>query len=296
MLKRSYLDPLGSRLPALERSILKLRAMQMVLVLFYAEQLKLRVVDLIQGTESLLARLKPGTAERVPKGVKNPVGKALDALVVDGAISSSDRAEIVRLIDFRNLIGHEVHDLVGDLSTERCAREVAAIHPERLSKYDYEAVDRLRHFHDLLDSLHRTHHYVSVLRMDRLMFRSAERAFLAEIGSLMRKVNRLDRDRRRKVKALNAELNLGEGDWDEEHPDHPLNRYDNRRLTRRGEEICYRLFDKGKSPMAVAHLMHISLIAARKRRRQWHVLGGKKRRNADVRSLPKRKFYRRDDD
>ncbi|RWK30800.1 hypothetical protein [Mesorhizobium sp.] len=61
----------------------------------------------------------------------------------------------------------------------------------------------------------------------------------------MRKVNRLDRDRRRKVKALNAELNLGEGDWDD--PDHPLNRYDNGRLTRRGEEICYRLFDKGKS-------------------------------------------------
>lgn len=47
--------------------------------------------------------------------------------------------------------------------------------------------------------------------------------------------------------------------------------------------------------MAVAHLMHISLIAARKRRRQWLVLGGKKRRNADIRSLPKRKFYRRDD-
>lgn len=296
MLKRSYLDPLGSRLPALERNILKLRAMQMVLVLFYAEQLKLRVVDLIQGTESLHARFKPSIVERVPKGVKNPVGKALDALVLDGAITSGDKAEIVRLIDFRNLIGHEVHDLVGDLSTERYAREVAAIHPESLSKYDYEAVDRLRHFHNLLDNLHRTHHYVSVLRMDRLMFRSAERAFLAEIGSLMRKVNRLDRERRRKVKALNAELNLDEGDWDEEHPDHPLNRYDNGRLTHRGEEICYRLFDKGKSPMAVAHLMRISLIAARKRRKQWLVLGGKKRRNADVRSLPKRKFYRRDDD
>lgn len=83
----------------------------------------------------------------MPKGVKNPVGKALDALVLDGAITSGDKAEIVRLIDFRNLIGHEVHDLVGDLSTERYAREVAAIHPERLSKYDYEAVDRLRHFH-----------------------------------------------------------------------------------------------------------------------------------------------------
>jgi len=45
-------------------------------------------------------------------------------------------------------------------------------------------------------------------------------------------------------------------------------------LTQRGEEICYRLFDKGKSPMAVAHLMGISLKAARKRHGMWQATGG----------------------
>jgi hypothetical protein len=70
MLKRSYLDPLGSRLPALEHNILKLRAMQMVLVLFYAEQLKLRVVDLIQGTESRMRASNQASSSVCPKASK----------------------------------------------------------------------------------------------------------------------------------------------------------------------------------------------------------------------------------
>jgi hypothetical protein len=296
MIPRSYLDPLGSRLPALERNILKVRAMQMVLVLFYAEQLKQRVIGMIQGTESLMDRLKPGSVPlRVPKGVKNPVDKALSALLADGAITADDKIEIIKLIDFRNIIGHDVHELVGDLSSDRYAREIAAFSPDRLAQYDYHAVGRLRHFHALFDDLNRTHHYVTTLRMDGLMFRSSEKTLLAEIDTLMSKLERLHRERRRKVKALNAEMKLYADAPDEEHPDHPLNRYDNGRLTRRGEEICYRLFDRDKSPMAVAHLMRISPPAASKRKRQWLALGGKRRPKVDVRTRPKRKFYRRDD-
>lgn len=52
-----FLDPLGSRLPAFERNVLKLRAMQMVLIMFYAEELKRKVLDLIQTTEGGFGRL-----------------------------------------------------------------------------------------------------------------------------------------------------------------------------------------------------------------------------------------------
>ncbi len=41
MLPRLFTDPLGNELPALERSILLLRGIQMLLVMFYAEELKL---------------------------------------------------------------------------------------------------------------------------------------------------------------------------------------------------------------------------------------------------------------
>ena len=56
---------------ALEKNILKYRAMEMLLILFYVEELKELVLDCIQTA----------------KGSKNPVDKALNALVQAGALT-----------------------------------------------------------------------------------------------------------------------------------------------------------------------------------------------------------------
>ena len=95
-------------------------------------------------------------------------------------------------------------------------------------------------------------------------------------------------NRVREIDGLNSELCLGGTELtDDYHPNHPLNSYENHRLTRRGQEICYRLFDLEKSAMAVAILMHISFAAAKKRRRQWQDLGGKNRKRIPLSSFPK---------
>jgi hypothetical protein len=65
----------------------KHRAMEMLLVLFYAEELKREVLDCIQTTDRLIASLRKGKQERVPKGVKNSVDKALDALIAGGVLT-----------------------------------------------------------------------------------------------------------------------------------------------------------------------------------------------------------------
>ena len=49
------------------------------------------------------------------------------------------------------------------------------------------------------------------------------------------------------------------------------------KLTPRGEEICYRLFDAAKSRYAVASLMDISFGAATHRKHAWEKLGGANR-------------------
>jgi hypothetical protein len=113
---------------------------------------------------------------------------------------------------------------------------------------------------------------------------------------LRSKIRKLAKKRSADIEQLNAELQVEEGTPDQEQHCHPLNQYDNKRLTQRGEEICYRLFDKGKSPMAVAHLMGIPLKAARKRHGMWRASGGAGRLSVDLSSLPERKFYRRYDD
>ncbi|PIO99442.1 hypothetical protein [Pleomorphomonas carboxyditropha] len=295
-----FLDPLGSRLPALEQNTLKLRAMQMMLVMFYAEELKRKVLDLIQATDGLAARLQPAGSrhERVPKGTKNPVDKALNALIDDGAIAPDEKVEIVSLIDYRNAIGHRMHELVADFSTERYVRDLFEYGSDRIKEFDYGAVERLQHFHRRIGSLYRTHHYVMTSSANKLMFKAAERTFLSEIKRLKRKICDLHAVRGEDIRAINAELSLTgtEFDSNERYPTHPLHKYDDGRLTQRGVEICYRLFDSGRSPMSVAHLMGISLRAARHHHKLWGAAGGKVRPQVDYESLPRRKFYRKYDD
>src|SRR5271163_408422 len=103
-MRKRFTDPLGSKLPALEQNILKYRAIEMLLVMFYAEELKRDVLNRIQTTDRM-RRLHSGDAlERVPNGAKNSVDKALSALVTDRAITAADKIEIVKLIDYRNVI------------------------------------------------------------------------------------------------------------------------------------------------------------------------------------------------
>ncbi len=296
MLPKQFTDPLGSKLPALEQGILKFRAMQMLLVMFYAEELKRKVLDLIQSTDRLIVRLQKGNTppERVPKGTNGAVDKALNALIADCAITAAEKVEIVKLIDYRNDIAHRMHNLLADVNSERVAREMVTYAPDLLKKYDYDAVGRLQYFHRMLDGLYRTHRYISTSNYNELLFGSAEKTFLAEIKRLDRKILRLAKIRRAEIKAWNSELSLEgtefEDDW---HPQHPLSKYDDGRLTKRGVEICYRLFDMGKSTLAVAHLADLSLIAARKRQWMWKALGGVNRMKADIGTIPHRKFYAR---
>jgi hypothetical protein len=60
-------------------------------------------------------------------------------------------------------------------------------------------------------------------------------------------------------------------------PMDPANKYEVgglEKLTKRGVEICYRLFDAGKTRYAVASLMKISFGAATHRYKAWEKAGG----------------------
>lgn len=94
--------------------------------------------------------------------------------------------------------------------------------------------------------------------------------------------------------ALRAELDLrGTELVGDLSPRFPPNHYPDRyygddliasckRLTKRGAEICYRLYDLGKSPLAVAYLMGMSLAAANRRKQSWLKAGGITRVRADI--------------
>jgi hypothetical protein len=64
--------------------------------------------------------------------------------------------------------------------------------------------------------------------------------------------------RKEKLGKLQAELKLPDDLPEELWPYHPANERENGTLNPRGIEIAYRLFDQGKSTLAVRYLMHIS--------------------------------------
>jgi hypothetical protein len=72
---------------------------------------------------------------------------------------------------------------------------------------------------------------------------------------------------------LNPDISPPEDDLDVANP---LNK-SGQTFTVRGTEVCYRLFDAGKTRYAVAKAMNISYGAATYRHHAWHMAGGKTR-------------------
>lgn len=61
------------------------------------------------------------------------------------------------------------------------------------------------------------------------------------------------------------------------NPRDPANKFSDGKLTQRGIEICYRLFDAGHTRYAVGELMEISFSAANNRWHAWQHAGGARR-------------------
>jgi DNA-binding NarL/FixJ family response regulator len=86
----------------------------------------------------------------------------------------------------------------------------------------------------------------------------------------------LIRTARDNLDRLEARLSQNPKQLDDLDPRSPLNK-DGVNLTRRGVEVCYRLYDQGKSRYAVAQALDISYGAATHRFHAWEKLGGKNR-------------------
>lgn len=142
----------------------------------------------------------------------------------------------------------------------------------------------------------RAHHYIGTISLNGLQFRSSERAFFNQIKLLRRKIAKQWKARQQQIDDLNKEMHSATIGSEETDRRHPSNQYDGGRLTLRGEEICYRLFDQGLSNMAVAYLMGLQLASVRNRQRSWVKVGGTQRPVVEFETLPERKYCRRYDD
>lgn len=204
---------------------------------------------------------------------------AISDLVDRGCLSINEGEELKLLIDYRNDIAHRLYYLIMDLSPEQHDNDFLNIIEKR---YKYNALDRLKFFRRELPK-RCARRYVVKPSMHQLSFGALERAYDEDLKALDRIIRRQYSVRRRKMKQLNTELKLEDtGLVGDLHPRVPANFTPAGKLTPRGIEICYRLFDVGKSPLGVAYIMGMTYKSMLNRFKSWHKAGGRNRQRAEV--------------
>ena len=326
-----YDDPRGGRASALERNILRYRATEATIYLFYAEEvrgflltdlhraaareqgeltweppeerrLQQVLAGLLQDAETA-GRLTPGDADalRRASGNERQQGKklknSLGYAVTIGIFTEMEAAELKALLDYRNDIAHRIHLVMSDVSRNYWAIDHAAY---AAPTYKGEALDRLRAFRRSLWERTRGK-FILTLSMDHMLFALAEHTYEQDLKRLDRVITKQISRERERYTAINAELDLqGTELVDDMSPRFPANHRPGRQgygddyipatghLTKRGVEICYRLFDLGKSATAIAYLMGMTLRSAERRRRGWLEAGGLRRARVEVERYDRR--------
>lgn len=214
--------------------------------------------------------------------------------------TKAEADELKGLLDYRNDIAHRIHHVMSDLNRSYWATDHVTF---TAPAYKGDALDKLRAYRRSL--WERTHHQIMLsLSFDRLLFEMAEDVLEADLKRLEHLIKRQIAQERRRTKAINAELSLAGSELvGDLAPRFPLNHRPDRsygddyipatgHLTKRGVEICYRLFDMGKSPIAVAYLMGMTLRSAERRKASWIKAGGLQRVRAEVKryALPERRL------
>jgi len=288
---RIFADPYDE-LPSFEREIVRLRSYELTLVLYYKEEIQRSILDKIEWHDHWKAKHDPSFQPRAPKSAKGRVKKSLSAMVSDGAISENERKQIKRAIEFRNDIGHRIDHLFSDLQQGHFSgrwvdanfRKIANIR-----EFDHQAVKQMNQIQMILDRTCRTHYSGGTINLSRghLLFSSTEKTLSAEIRKSRKKLRSLALERKNRTMKLNKELRHGFqllSKLLEQRYFHI--RFDLGKMTARGQEFCYRLFDEGLSDFAVAHVFKMKLRSIQSRRKTWRKLGGLARPKPDFKTIP----------
>lgn len=319
-----YDDPRGGRPSAIERNVLRYRAIEATLYLFYADEVRAFMMDNVYPR----AKLPPGAPFWEPLEERRLTGllarvlmdaetrkqvSPQDCAALQQALSSEykqgkklntafgyavsismftegEAQELRRLLDYRNDIAHRIHLVMADVTRTSWNADALSFVPPL---YEGDALDRLRRYAKTFERRARDR-LITQLNMNPMVFEMAERVYEDDLKRLDRLIRRQVAAEAVRVGALSVELDLSDtelvGDL---APDFYYNHRPSRtfrddyipptgHLTARGVEICYRLYDLGKSPLAVAYLMRITLRSAERRKSSWAKAGGVDRTRAEL--------------
>ena len=253
--------PHGKAPTAWEADILKIRAFEMVLILFYMEDLRRFIMGSIEATDKLhgVNRLSDGKP-KTKEGKKLEFARAV--LVSDGVINQAESDELKELVDYRNIIGHTIHDLTVDVGAYS---DLTRHHPETFKPmplYDYTAAKRAKVLSEKV-SKGMMKKFIMMASLDFLAFEAAEKTYIAEIERLKKRVNQGIVKANKVIAETNRIMKaIPESVMESAQPGHPRNVKENGTLSKRGVECVFQLFEAQATPLAAAYLMRISQRSA----------------------------------
>ena len=236
-----YKDPWRGHVRALEKNIIRYRAIQSVLTMCYTEKLKRDIFCMVPGGSRI--------------GIK----KAVKAWVDKGAITQKESIKIRRLIDYRNNLAHEFHKMNADLSTLYDSPIM-----DDVKQYDYAVIHQLKATINLLyERVQATPQWILKIGLESLDFETVEHVLTSELKTLERRIDRLYDKRREENDQLNREIKEMRKIFSD-RLDSPWSlRHENGRLTKTGMALCEVMFSSGYSTLAIAYVMEMSITSAR---------------------------------
>lgn len=100
---------------------------------------------------------------------------------------------------------------------------------------------------------------------DSLMFEAAERTYLTEIKRLKSKISFHLKKLKSQIDEANESIKkISEQVLEDAQPYHPKHYKNNGTLSASGIDCVKKLYQSGATPLAVSHLMRISIVAAKR--------------------------------
>lgn len=268
--------PHGNKLSTLESLVLKIRAFEMVLIIFYMEDLKCFIIESIEATDRF---------NKVDRLIDNVPGKkkrkkfemARVLLVKEGVINQEQSEELKNMVDYRNLIAHEVSDLTVDvgpyshLVIDRKFNfddDISTFNP--VPSYDYTMAKRAKEMRDHIFSGMARKHFIMHASLDILRFEAAEKTYFLEIKKLKKRLNIGIVKYNEFIKNTNEIMkSIPRPVIEEVNSGNPKNRNDNGTLTKEGIEGVFMLYDAGANPYVVSYFMRMSYRSAMRWYNRW---------------------------
>ncbi|HFP9406109.1 TPA: hypothetical protein ACHOZF_003710 [Raoultella planticola] len=262
--------PHGRTVTTLESDVLKLRALEMVLVLFYVENLKDFIISSIKVTKSLrkiLDSKEPTANSNEQIGFK----EAHELLILEGVITQEESLQLREMIDYRNTIGHEIHRITIDVGAYSNLAKYDLPNGQKIANYNCSAVQHIQDLRNKVERKMMEKSFCFELSFDTLAFNAAEQTYLKEIKRLKRKVNDGVDRLNVTIEATNKIINnIPREVMDAIQPGHPKNTKMNGTFSPEGMNGMFMLYDAKATPLAAAYIMRVSYRTALKWHKKWN--------------------------